>query len=128
MTKKVLCWLFWLCETFFCIFYCIQRVPLSISFSILQHKKRCSKTPKAPPFLHFPALCNFPQSKKTFEKKVGFFFNFFLMRVPKKRTFDTLKSLSLRYGANLGRSGLFMKAPTKKRQHPKPRPLTEVTK
>ena len=49
------------------------------------------KIPKGPPFLHFSALYDLPEASKKFQKFWNFFFVFLLF-------------LSLRYGADLGRS------------------------
>ena len=79
-------------------------------FDILQ-QNGCSKNPKASPLLHFSALCDLPETSKKFRKKIGFFFSIFsflrafVVSSCRKVVFVFL---SLRYGADLGRSRLVM--------------------
>ena len=80
------------------------------------------KNPKASPLLHFSAHCDFSETSKKFEKKFGIFFSIFSFL----RAFvvsSCIKSLrfrvflSLRYGANLGRSRLVLLAKLEKIGH-----------
>ena len=79
-------------------------------FDTLQ-QNGCSKNPKGSPLLHFSALCDLPEtSKKISEKILDFFFSIFSF----SRAFVVFRCrksgfrgfLSLRYGADLGRSRL----------------------
>ena len=95
------------CETdFFPIFFLF----LTSIFDILQ-QNGCSKNPKASPLLHFSALCDLLEtSKKNSKKKFGFFFSIFsflrafVVSSCRKSGFRFRVFLSLRYGADLGRS------------------------
>ena len=75
--KVFLCRFFRLCDTFFAIFLCLQRV--SFNFFLICKRMDVQKFPMAP-FLRFSALCDLPEtkkvSKKYFEKKFGFFWIF----------------------------------------------------
>ena len=80
-------------------------------FDILQQNGR-SKNPKASPLLHFSALCDLPETSKKFRVKFGFFFSIFsflrafVVSSCRKSGFRFRVFLSLRYGADLGRSRL----------------------
>ena len=80
--KFYLCMLFRFCETFFANFFNVSRGPPSF-FSVLQKNWMLQKTPKAPFFSIFLALCDLPEtSKQKFEKKnrkqnFGIFFSIF---------------------------------------------------
>ena len=93
------------CETdFFPIFFI---VPPSI-FDILQ-QNGCSKNPKASPLLHFLALCDLPETSKKIRKLFFSIFSFlraFVVSSCRKSGFRFRVFLSLRYGADLGRSRL----------------------
>ena len=86
-------------------FYCLQRVPLH--FFLFCKNMDGQKLPKAP-LLHFSALCDLPETKKI--SKIRIFFQFF----PHAGTVEEntwhievlLLFLSLKYGADLGRSRL----------------------
>ena len=91
----------WFFSEFFLLF-------LPSIFDILQ-QNGCSKNPKASPLLHFLALCDLPETSKKIQKKSDFFSQFLvfwellLSPVVEKVVFVFL---SLRYGADLGRSRL----------------------
>ena len=99
------------CETvqnsdFFPIFFI---VPPSIL--IFCNRMDVQKNPKGSPFLHFSALCDLPETSKKISKKIrNFFFSVFsflrafVVSSCRKSCFRVF--LSLRYGANLGRSRL----------------------
>ena len=96
------------CETDFFpkFFYCSSH-----QFLILQ-QNGCSKNPKASPLLYFSALCDLPETSKNFEKKSEIFFSIFsfwrafFVSSCRKSGFRFRVFLSLRYGADLGRSRL----------------------
>ena len=91
------------CETDFSEFFFF----LPSIFDILQ-QNGCSKNPKASPLLHFLALCDLPEPSK----KSEFFFSIFsflrafVVSSRRKSGFRFRVFLSLRYGADLGRSRL----------------------
>ena len=91
-------------------FYCSKGSPHQF-FDILQ-QNGCSKNPKASPPLHFSALCDLPETSKKFRKKSEIFFlifsflRAFVVSSCKKSGFRFRVFLSLRYGADLGRSRL----------------------
>ena len=96
------------CESdFFEFFYCSSHQ----FFDILQ-QNGCSKNPKASPLLHFSALCDLPETSKKFDKKFGIFFSIFsflrafVVSSCRRSGFRFRVFLSLRYGADLGRSRL----------------------
>ena len=97
------------CETDFFPNFFLLFLP-SI-FDILQ-QNGCSKNPKASPFYIFSALCDLPETSKKFRKKSEFFssiFSFlraFVVSICRKSGFRFRVFLSLRYGADLGRSRL----------------------
>ena len=113
LTENFFVHVFRLCDAFFRkIFHCLQRVPL------LQ-KNGCSKNPKGPPFTFFGTIRltgHQKNSKKNFKKKLWkkfkktHFFHYFLHAgTVEKNTWHSevfLLVLSLRYGADLGRSRL----------------------
>ena len=88
-------------------FYCSSHQ----FFDILQ-QNGCSKNPKASPLLHFSALCDLPETSKKFDKKFGIFFSIFsflrafVVSSCRRSGFRFRVFLSLRYGADLGRSRL----------------------
>ena len=102
------------CETDFFPKFFLLFLP-SI-FDILQ-QNGCSTNPKASPVSHFPALCDLPETSKKFRKKFGFFFSIFsflrafVVSSCRKSGFCFRVFLSLRYGADLGRSRLVVLAP-----------------
>ena len=89
------------CETFFSKYFCLQRVPPSSFFDILQQIE-VSKSPKGLPFQVF-------RHYETGSKFSFFDFSFFFSKNPKGPPFTISKSLSflsLRYGADFRRSRL----------------------
>ena len=101
--------LFWHCETDFVFrnfFNCSSH-----QFLIFCNKMDVQKIPKRPP-LHFSALCDLPETSKKFRKKSEIFFlifsflRAFVVSSCKKSGFRFRVFLSLRYGADLGRSRL----------------------
>ena len=69
------------------------------------------KKSQSVPLLHFSALCDLPETSKKFRKKIGFFFSIFSLRAfvvssCRKSCFRFRVFLSLRYGADSGRSRL----------------------
>ena len=99
-------------------FQCLQRVPLQFFFYFA--KEWMFKNSQRAPLLHFLALCDLPETKKNrqkFRKKNRIFFQFFPNAGAVEENtwhFEFLTLfLSLRYGADLGRSRLvFNKAAT----------------
>ena len=96
------------CET---DFFPIFLLFLPSIFDILQ-QNGCSKNPKTSPLLHFSALCDLPETSKKFRKKIRNFFSIFsflrafVVSSCRKSGFRFRVFLSLRYGADLGRSRL----------------------
>ena len=84
---------------------------LSSIFDILQ-QNGCSKNPKAFPFYIFRHYATYRKLQKNFEKKFGLFFSIFsflrafVVSSCRKSGFRFRVFLSLRYGADLGRSRL----------------------
>ena len=114
MTKNIFAGFFRLCETSFRNFFkCLHSVPPSIFFYFAE-EWIFKNSPRAP-LLNFSALCDLPETKKYFEKKIQkefqeFLFNFFPHAGTVEENtlnFEVLSLfLSLRYGADLGRSRL----------------------
>ena len=113
-------------KTFFCRFFfglvrlffanCLnvsKRSPFIFSYFA---KEWMFKNSQRPPFLHFSALCDLPETKKISKKiwknvqKNRFFFQFFSYAgTVEENTWNIevlLRFLSLRYSADLGRSRL----------------------
>ena len=101
---------FRLCEIFFANFFNVSKGSTLHFFSIL-HKNGCSKPPKGPPFTIFRHYATY-RRPKNFEKKFKKIRNF--LSFPHAGTVEENTShfevlllfLSLRYGADLGRSRL----------------------
>ena len=94
------------------IFFRFFLLFLPSIFDILQ-QNGCSKNPKASSLLHFSALCNLPEISKKNSKKIRKFcfsiFSFlraFAVSSCRESGFRFRVFLSLRYGADLGRSRL----------------------
>ena len=90
-------------------------------FDILQ-QNGCSKIPKASPFYIFRHYATYRKLQKNFEKKIRIFFSVFsflrafVVSSCRKSGFRFRVFLSLRYGADLGRSRLvFFKTDSKRR-------------
>ena len=94
------------------IFYCSSH-----QFWIFCNRMDVQKIPKRPPFYIFRHYATYRKLRKKFEKKFGFFsiFSFlraFVVSSCRKSGFRFRVFLSLRYGADLGRSRLvFCKMP-----------------
>ena len=89
-------------------FYCF-----SIHFRYFATELMFKKS-QSVPLLHFSALCDLPETSKKFRKKIrNFFFSIFsflrafVVSSCRKSGFRFRVFLSLRYGADLGRSLLF---------------------
>ena len=99
----------WLCSNF-SFFPEFFLIPLHQFFNILK-QNGCTKNPKEFPLLHFSAPCDLPETSKKISKKnseiffsVFSFLRAFVVSSCRKSGFRVF--LSLRYGADLGRSPL----------------------